>query len=43
MIILVGNHDGVLNGKRYFNCPKDHGTFIPLQEIMCKVGKKVYK
>lgn len=36
----VGNHDGVLNGKRYFNCPKDHGTFIPLQEIMCKVGKK---
>lgn len=36
----VGKHDGVLNGKRYFNCPKDHGTFIPLQEIICKVGKK---
>ncbi|XP_061164316.1 uncharacterized protein LOC133173342 [Saccostrea echinata] len=39
----VGRHDGVLNGKRYFSCPKDHGIFIPLQEIICKVGKKVPK
>ncbi|XP_048776321.1 uncharacterized protein LOC125680665 [Ostrea edulis] len=39
----VGKHDGVLSGKRYFNCPKDHGIFIPLQEIICKVGKKVPK
>ena len=40
-VIVVGKHDGVLNGKRYFNCPQNHGTFVPLQEIICKVGKKV--
>ncbi|XP_062613971.1 uncharacterized protein LOC134275715 isoform X2 [Saccostrea cucullata] len=39
----VGKHDGILNGRRYFSCPKDHGIFIPLQEILCKVGKKVPK
>ncbi|KAL5005922.1 hypothetical protein ScPMuIL_017080 [Solemya velum] len=33
----VGNHDGFLDGKRYFYCRKDHGVVLPLQDVLCKV------
>ncbi|XP_069107513.1 uncharacterized protein [Argopecten irradians] len=36
-----GQHDGYIGGKRYFYCKKSHGIFVPLQEILCKVSKKV--
>ncbi|KAK3595389.1 hypothetical protein CHS0354_008819 [Potamilus streckersoni] len=36
----VGRHDGYFNGKRYFYCQKDHGIFVPLQDVICKVSKK---
>ncbi|RUS90551.1 hypothetical protein EGW08_001728 [Elysia chlorotica] len=36
----VGNHDGFFNKKRYFFCQKDHGVFIPLHDILCKVKQK---
>ncbi|XP_033728058.1 uncharacterized protein LOC117317365 [Pecten maximus] len=36
-----GQHDGYISGKRYFFCKKNHGIFVPLQEILCKVSKKI--
>ncbi|XP_071149665.1 uncharacterized protein [Mytilus edulis] len=36
----VGQHDGFYKSKRYYTCKKDHGIFVPLQEILCKVNKK---
>ncbi|GFR63002.1 CAP-Gly domain-containing linker protein 2 [Elysia marginata] len=36
----VGSHDGFFNKKRYFFCQKDHGSFIPLHDIICKVKQK---
>ncbi|XP_060076178.1 uncharacterized protein LOC132555835 [Ylistrum balloti] len=36
-----GQHDGYISGKRYFYCKKNHGVFVPLQEILCKVNKKI--
>lgn len=36
----VGGHDGFFNKKRYFFCQKDHGTFVPLHDILCKVKHK---
>nr|KAG5713890.1 hypothetical protein BaRGS_024517 [Batillaria attramentaria] len=38
---IVGRHDGFFNGKRYFFCHKDHGIFLPLHDIVCKVQPKV--
>ncbi|XP_059174741.1 uncharacterized protein LOC131954912 [Physella acuta] len=37
----VGHHDGFFNKKRYFFCQKDHGIFIPLHDIICKVQPKM--
>ncbi|BFZ21979.1 hypothetical protein BsWGS_25018 [Bradybaena similaris] len=36
----VGNHDGFFSNKRYFFCQKDHGLFIALHDIICKVCSK---
>ncbi|XP_005097528.2 uncharacterized protein LOC101853550 [Aplysia californica] len=36
----VGRHDGFFNKKRYFFCQKDHGIFLPLHDIICKVHSK---
>lgn len=36
----AGRHDGFFNGKRYFFCHKDHGVFLPLHDIVCKVQPK---
>nr|XP_039268491.1 uncharacterized protein LOC120343394 isoform X1 [Styela clava] len=36
-----GRHDGYLNGKRYFFCPHKHGLFIPLQDVLCVINRKV--
>ncbi|XP_064646296.1 uncharacterized protein LOC135499471 isoform X2 [Lineus longissimus] len=39
----VGRHDGFFNGKRYFYCHKDHGVFLPLQDVVCIITKKIAK
>ncbi|KAK3082826.1 hypothetical protein FSP39_006492 [Pinctada imbricata] len=39
----TGTHDGCVHGKRYFSCNDNHGIFVPLQEVMCKVTRKVLK
>ncbi|CAG5130107.1 unnamed protein product [Candidula unifasciata] len=36
----VGNHDGFFNNKRYYFCQKDHGLFVALHDIICKVCSK---
>ncbi|XP_013411140.1 uncharacterized protein LOC106174235 isoform X2 [Lingula anatina] len=36
----VGRHDGFFNYKRYFSCHKDHGIFVPIQDVLCEIGKK---
>lgn len=35
-----GNHNGIYKGKRYFECPKNHGIFIPVKKI-CDVINNV--
>ncbi|XP_041374259.1 uncharacterized protein LOC121387303 [Gigantopelta aegis] len=37
----VGRNDGFYHGKRYFFCHRDHGMFIPLHDIICKVPSKM--
>ncbi|KAK0041870.1 bromodomain-containing protein [Biomphalaria pfeifferi] len=37
----VGRHDGYFNKKRYFFCQKDHGIFLPLHDVICKVEPKL--
>lgn len=31
--IIVGEHDGIFNGKRYFSCPDHHGIIVPEREV----------
>ncbi|XP_077997607.1 uncharacterized protein LOC144450770 [Glandiceps talaboti] len=37
----VGRHDGFLNGKRYFWCHRNHGVFLPMQDVICVINKKL--
>ncbi|XP_033628574.1 CAP-Gly domain-containing linker protein 4-like isoform X1 [Asterias rubens] len=39
----AGRHDGFINGKRYFWCHRNHGLFVPLQDIVAIVNKKATK
>ncbi|XP_070570672.1 uncharacterized protein [Ptychodera flava] len=36
----VGRHDGFFNGKRYFWCHRNHGVFLPMQDVICVINKK---
>jgi len=36
-----GRHDGYLCGRRYFFCQQNHGLFLPLQDVLCVVNRKV--
>ncbi|XP_064598330.1 uncharacterized protein LOC135464736 isoform X2 [Liolophura sinensis] len=36
----VGKNDGFVNGNRYFMCNRDHGLFLPVQDIVCAVPSK---
>ncbi len=29
---IVGESDGLYNGKRFFKCPPKHGLFVPINE-----------
>lgn len=37
---VVGKHDGLHHGKRFFKCPPRHGIFVPLEQI--HVVRQVY-
>ena len=30
---VVGEHDGLFNGKRFFSCPDHHGIIVPEKEV----------
>lgn len=30
----IGNHDGVIQKKRYFKCPPGHGVFVPKRDVL---------
>ena len=40
-IPAVGNIDGYLKGKRYFQCPPNHGVMVKASDIICVTGRKV--
>ncbi|XP_022079126.1 uncharacterized protein LOC110973031 isoform X2 [Acanthaster planci] len=37
----VGRHDGFTHGKRYFWCHRNHGLFVPVQDIAAIIKKPV--
>lgn len=38
----AGRHDGYIHGYRYFECPKDHGVFIPVKDVQTVLMSKVF-
>lgn len=39
--VSVGNIDGYLKGRRYFQCPPGHGVMVTASDIICVTGRKV--
>ena len=39
--VTVGNCDGLLKGRRYFQCPPNHGVFVRSSDVICVTGRKV--
>ncbi|XP_071478968.1 uncharacterized protein [Diadema antillarum] len=39
----VGKHDGTVHGRRYFWCPRNHGIFVPVNEVMTVINRKPSK
>ena len=37
----VGTCDGSVKGRRYFQCPPNHGVFVRPSDVMCVTGRKV--
>ncbi|XP_033116635.1 centrosome-associated protein 350-like isoform X2 [Anneissia japonica] len=35
-----GHHDGIHNGKRYFWCHRNHGIFVPIQDVLSVIKSK---
>ena len=40
--VPVGITDGALRGKRYFQCPANHGVFVLPSDVLGVTGRKVY-
>ena len=38
---VVGESDGVANGKRYFNCSRPHAVFVEIDRVTITVPMKV--
>ncbi|XP_035661177.1 shootin-1-like isoform X2 [Branchiostoma floridae] len=36
----IGRHDGYVSGKRYFFCHRNHGVFVPIQDVICIINKQ---
>ena len=41
LTVAVGNIDGYLKGRRYFQCPPNHGVMVNASNIICVTGRKV--
>ena len=39
----IGTCDGSVKGRRYFQCPPNHGVFVRPSDVMCVTGRKVRK
>lgn len=39
--VIVGNSNGTLKGRRYFQCPPSHGVFVKPADVICVTGRKV--
>ncbi|XP_041470532.1 restin homolog [Lytechinus variegatus] len=39
----VGKHDGMVHGVRYFWCPRNHGIFVPVNDILAVINRKPLK
>ena len=37
----VGEHDGVVKGKRYFSCPDKHGIMVPASHVAMLLPREV--
>lgn len=35
----IGNHDGIMQNKRYFKCPAGHGVFVPKRDVLLVKGR----
>jgi dynactin complex subunit len=35
----VGNHDGMIKGKRFFDCNEAHGIFVKVDKVIPITGK----
>lgn len=36
----VGEHDGILDGKRYFKCPDKHGVIVPRKRVILVLSRE---
>ena len=36
----VGEHDGILDGKRYFRCPDKHGVIVPRKRVSLVLSRE---
>ncbi|XP_072033822.1 uncharacterized protein [Amphiura filiformis] len=36
----VGRNDGLIHGKRYFWCHRNHGVFLPIQDVTAIISRK---
>jgi dynactin complex subunit len=41
MCYAVGNSNGVLKGRRYFQVATNHGVFVKPGDVICVTGRKV--
>ena len=41
LLPIVGNCDGMVKGRRYFQSPPAHGVFVVPHEVLCVTGRKV--
>ena len=43
LVEAVGKHDGVVQGKRYFKCPMNHGVFVKPAQVLQVVSPQSKK
>lgn len=41
--VPVGKNDGMVHGIRYFWCPRHHGIFVPVNDVLAVINRKPLK